>query len=143
MTETEAIENLQGGTAILDAVLAPCGFSRGPISFGRSSGGSFASCEFRRGSRSLQLHFRYSLGLVEYQLDGANLSHEDYMWSVCGKRWATHYPGFSEEPLDAFRHLAADLEQYGRDFLRGSDEAFIRHLDRAAALKRGVLRLPE
>src|ERR1700683_3503583 len=121
MTEIQVTENLQSGAAILDAVLSPCGFSRSPVRSGASSGGSFAFCEFSRGNRRLQLHFRWSLGLVEYQLDNVSLSHEDYMWSVRSQRWATDYPGFSKDPIDAFRHLAVDLVQNGQDFLRGSD----------------------
>jgi hypothetical protein len=65
------------------------------------------------------------------------------MWSVTGRRWATAYPGFSNAPLDGFKHLAADLTQYGQDFLAGSDGDFIRHADRVAALKRDAPRIPQ
>jgi hypothetical protein len=143
MTEAEAVANLEGGTAILEEVLAPHGFSLGPIRSGASSGGSFAWCEFSRGSRRLQLHFRYSLGLVEYQLGEVSISHEDYMWSIRGERRATSYPGFSEEPIDEFRHLAADLARYGKDFLYGNDRDFVGHAERAAVLRSGAPRIPQ
>jgi hypothetical protein len=143
MTKAEPGDTLRAGTAILDTILAPHGFIVGPISSGAASGGSFAWCEYCRGNRRLRLHFRYSLGLVEYELGGVTLSHEDFMWSVQGRRWATNYPGFSKDPLDGFRHLAADLTQYAQDFLTGSDNDFIRHADRAAALKRTASRLPQ
>jgi O-succinylbenzoate synthase len=59
--------------------------------------------------------------LVEYQLGTVAISHEDLMWSVTGQHRSTAYPGFSNEPLDGFKHLAADLTQYAQDFLAGSD----------------------
>jgi hypothetical protein len=70
------------------------------------------------------------------------LAHEDYMWSVVGRRRGTRYPGFSTEPLIAFQHLLADLQQYGSDFLSGSSEDVRRHVERAQALKRSVAKLP-
>ena len=71
------------------------------------------------------------------------LSHEDFMWSVRGRRGATSYLGFSKQPHDGFLHLAADLEQYGRDFLLGSDQDFIAHAERAATLKNRAPRIPD
>jgi hypothetical protein len=43
------------------------------------------------------------------------------MWAVTGRKWSTEYPGFSDDPLDGFRHLRADLEKHGSSFLTGSD----------------------
>jgi hypothetical protein len=118
------------------------GFVYTQTSVGVGSGGSFASGEFRRGDRRLELHFRYSLGLVTYHMGSASLSHEEYMWSVLRKRWASHYPGFSGDALESFRHLLLDLEQYGSDFLVGSDSEFAKHIDQAALLKKVSPRLP-
>jgi hypothetical protein len=117
-------------------------FGYSQTSVGSGSGGSFASGEFRRGDRGLELHFRYSLGLVTYHLRSSAISHEDYMWSVLSKRWASHYPGFSGDALDGFRHLLLDLEQYGSDFLAGSDAEFAKHIERAALLQGVSPRLP-
>ena len=142
MTENEAAGILNEGVTVLNAVLAPHGFRAGVPTTGRSSGGSHASCQFVRGNRTLRLHFRYSLGLVEYDVGGVALSHEDYMWSVLGKRGGTNYPGFSDVPLDGFRNLCADLAAYGDDFLSGSDDAFVAHAERAAKLKRTAPHLP-
>jgi len=64
------------------------------------------------------------------------------MWSVTGQHRSTAYPGFSNEPLDGFKHLAADLTQYAQDFLAGSDPDFIRHAERVMALKRDAPRIP-
>ncbi|MGO4882938.1 MAG: hypothetical protein ACLP59_19280 [Bryobacteraceae bacterium] len=51
-------------------------------------------------------------------------------------------PGFSADAMDGFRHLLLDLEQYGSDFLAGSDAEFAKHAERAAALKRRSPRFP-
>jgi hypothetical protein len=142
MTEVEATGVLQRGAAILNEVLAPYGFALSSPTSGTGSGGSFASCEFSRGNRKLRLNFRYSLGLVEYEVGGVALSHEAYMWSVTGSRGATSYPGFSSDPLDGFRHLAIDLKERAQDFLTGSDQDFIAHASRAAELRSGPPRLP-
>jgi hypothetical protein len=88
------------------------------------------------------LHFRYSLGLVNYRVGHLTLSHKDYMWSVLNRRWAGGYPGFSKEPLDAFRHLLEDLQRHCADFLSGSDADFARHVGRAKTLTKNASRLP-
>ena len=64
------------------------------------------------------------------------------MWSVQGQRRASQYPGFSDDPLDAFKNLATDLTQHARDFFTGSDEDFLRHVKRAAELHRTTPLLP-
>jgi hypothetical protein len=134
---------LQAGVAVLNPLMRSHGFVYSSTSEGVGSGGSFASGEFRRGDRKLELHFRHSLGLVTYHLGPGALSHEEYMWSVLGKRWASHYPGFSNDPVDGFRHLLLDLDQYGADFLRGSDADFANHFGRAELLKKNAdSRLP-
>lgn len=102
----------------------------------------YASTEFIRGDRRLEIHFRHSLGLVTYHVGSVSLSHEDYMWSVIGKRWASHYPGFSQDPLDGFRDLRQDLEQYGAVFLSGTDSEFLKCANAAASLKNAESRLP-
>jgi hypothetical protein len=64
------------------------------------------------------------LGLVTYHLADASLSHEDYM--RCVARDKAEYPGFSEDPMDGFKHLANDLEKFASDFLSGSGQEFIK-----------------
>jgi hypothetical protein len=142
MTQAEAKELLQSGTLILKDILAEHRFKIGAIKSGIGSGGSFASCEFRRGNRRLRLHFRYSLGLVAYEAAGVTLSHEDFMWSVLGRPGATSYPGFSNEPLDGFRHLASDIAEYAQVFLEGTDDEFIRLANSLATLRHSASRLP-
>jgi hypothetical protein len=92
---------LEAGLLILDGIMKPNGFSRARIDAGHCGGGDFAITEYRRWSRRLELHFRYSLGW-SCIMAGLRCYREDYMWSVIGKRRAGHYPGFSQDPLDAF-----------------------------------------
>jgi hypothetical protein len=106
------------GAKILKAALSPYGFRFRFRGSGRGSGGNFASGAFVRGNRQLELHFRWSLGLVRYHADKASASHEFYMrelgvWDRC------QYPGFSDDPNDAFRGLGHDLG-FAQDFLTGS-----------------------
>ena len=94
---------------------------------GDSSGGRYASGEYRRGDRRLELHFRWSLGLVTYHVGGLSLDHAEYVRAVragTGTSVQPAYPGFSDDPLAAFRDLGRDLERFGEVFLGGSDEAF-------------------
>ncbi len=74
-----------------------------------------------RGDRRLELHFRWSLGLVSYQVGDVKISHSEYL-RVQGIMGA--YPGFSEKPIDAFVHLLSDLEHAGGIFLHGEDKEF-------------------
>ena len=133
---------LEAGVELLDDLMRSHGFVYTSTAAGVGSGGSFASGEFRRENRSLELHYRYSLGLVTYHVGNLALSHEDYMWSVLDGRWRSEYPGFPKEALDDFRHLRADLEHHCIDFLAGSDAIFELHVQRAEVLKKTTPRLP-
>jgi hypothetical protein len=128
-----AEEMLQRGSALLAPLLLGHGFSFNILETGSSSGGRFASGEFKRGTRRLQFHFRHSLGMVTYSLADRSMTHQQYMRSVNGGLGESHYPGFSDDPLDAFRHVLLDLEQHGSDFLGGTDECLLRRIDEAAA----------
>jgi hypothetical protein len=101
------------------------GFEFVPLDSGHGSGGPFASGEFRRERegevRRVEMHFRLKLGLVSYHVNGSSLSHSDYMRALAAKN---QYPGFSDDPLDGFRHLLHDLTEYAQDFLDGPGEAF-------------------
>jgi hypothetical protein len=133
---------LQNGSVILAGLLTGHGFVYELKGTGKGSGGNYAWGIFRRGDRSLELHFRYSLGMVSYHLGDRSLSHEYYMRSVIGRPHASHYPGFADDPLEGFRHLRADLEEYGNDFLTGSNTDFLRHMDRSESWSRSEAKLP-
>ena len=108
------------GCDILDAVLVPRGFNRTEINAGKGSGGWFANCRYRLDDRSLELHFRYSLGLVAYHLSDLTVSHTAYMKHATMGKGGNRYPGYSDDPLNAFKGLAYDLEHFATDFLDGS-----------------------
>jgi hypothetical protein len=84
-------------------VFSEHGFVFVRLGAGDSSGGRFASAEFRRADRAFEFHFRFSLGMVTYRLGSESVSHEEYMCSVLGKPNLSRYPGFAIDPLDAFR----------------------------------------
>ncbi len=117
-------EILEHGCLILEPILLKRGFQHGAIVSGKSSGGPFASTSYTNGNRKLELHFRFSLGLVTYYFGSLSLTHEAYMRAILGPKGGNMYPGFSEEPLDAFRGLASDLETKAQAFLEGDAVAF-------------------
>jgi hypothetical protein len=102
----DVVSLLEAGAALLGPVLWPAGFTFQLTGQGRGSGGNFAMGRFMRGSQYLEFHLRYSLGLVTYGWDDAALSHADYLRGL-GATGA--YPGYSDDPIDGFRHLALDL----------------------------------
>jgi len=114
------------GARELESVLGPRQFTFHVTDSGSSSGGQYASGEFLRGDRRLELHLRWSLGLVKYRVAGRSLTHADYVRAVqaTGATAQAEYPGFSDDPVDAFRHLAHDLEHFGQVFYDGSEAAF-------------------
>ncbi len=98
----------------------------------QGSGGPSAEGRFISGTKQLELHFRWSLGLVTYHVGDRSLSHEDYMRSLKMHRKA-EYPGFSKEPLEAFRHLASDLTRFCQNFLQGDGLEIVRYAEEIEA----------
>jgi hypothetical protein len=113
-----ASDTLQQGNAILETVLGPAGFRFEWLAAGQSSGGDFASGKWINGNRSIEIHVRFSLGLVTYWIRGAAMGHAELMQALNVKAQA-EYPGYSNDPLDGFRHLRHDLERFGGAFLSG------------------------
>jgi hypothetical protein len=117
---------LARGVAELTEVLGPAGFEFVETEEGQS-GGSFASGEFRRGDRRLELQVRSSLGLVQYHFGDEPLSHQDLVRGVRALERISEegqYPGFSDDPMAGFRHLRHDLDRFGGVFLRGGAKTF-------------------
>jgi hypothetical protein len=110
----------------LDAVLNPRGFHFKPGYAQSWHGKDSASGEYAKGDRRIEVHFRYSLGLITYHLGKLSLSHEEYMRGLLGSGGGNRYPGFSDDPLQAFHDLAHDLEHFCADFLSGAGVAFRR-----------------
>jgi hypothetical protein len=119
------------GCKILLHVLQPCGFSFVEGSSGSSSGGHFASGNFVKNDRALELHFRSSLGLVTYHIGTLSIRHDTYMRLMLGPHGDNKYPGFSADPLHAFRALASDLQRFCSDFLNGSGDRFAAYVEAA------------
>jgi hypothetical protein len=115
-------EILARGREILDPLLEPLGFHFTLEEVGRGSGGPFAFGTYRSGSWVIELHVRWALGIVNYGVGATRLEHKTYM-EFLGVRRQAAYPGFSADPLDGFRHLRADLEQFAGAFLRKEDAA--------------------
>jgi hypothetical protein len=120
-------ELLDRGVVELAGVLDPAGFTCVGGDDGVDSDGPFATGEFWRGERRLELHVRRSLGVVRYHFGEEALSHEELVRGVRGlDRIAAEaqYPGFSDDPAAGFRHLRADLERFGAIFLTSGAKAF-------------------
>lgn len=135
-------EMLLQGSEILMPLFTGHGFVFAPLSQGSSSGGRFASAEFKRDDRRFEFHFRYRLGMVNYHLGSESISHQEYMCSVLGKPNLSRYPGFSNDPLDGFRDLRNDQEDYCAEFLKGTDEEFLRRIADARLRWAALPKLP-
>ena len=140
----EPTEFLERGREILAPVMEANGFvfERGLVGIG--SGGAFARGAFIRDKHRLEFSVRGALGEVVYRVGHTVIAHEDLMRVVAGPR-QSQYPGFSDDPLDGFRHLRADLERHGNVFLRTMDEDFHAFAERASRtkLRTGVGRLSD
>jgi hypothetical protein len=138
-------EILETGRQFLDPVLVAHGFAFTETEHGKSSGGEYASGRYEKVDRYLEIHFRYSLGLVTYHLGALAISHEAYMRSLLGSRGGNQYPCLSEDPLEAFRGLAFDLKTFCSDFLSGPGEEFARCVRIAQEYEKrpGFLRMAE
>jgi hypothetical protein len=139
----DPVGTLALGSGLLEPLFLKHGFAYRTLDAGSSSGGPFASGEFRKDNRWLELHFRHSLGMVTYHLGSRSMSHQEYMRSVLGRAYASHYPGFSSDPIDAFRHLYLDLGEHGAVFLEGTDDNLLHCMEDAQAQRSDRLVLPE
>lgn len=111
-------EALIDGAQVVQRLLGPIGFQFQFREEGKGSGGAFAWGEFIRDERKIELHFRFSLGMVRYHIGDQSASHESYMreldvWNQC------RYPGFSEDSAAGFHELTHDLA-FADDFLSGN-----------------------
>ncbi len=115
---------LRAGVTVIATVLLPHGFRFVFRESGSGSGGPFASGEFVRGDRRLELHLRQSLDLVRYHLGSHSASHEYYMKEL-GEWPRCDYPGFHNDPVDPFERLAHDLKFAG-EFMSGNARLLLR-----------------
>jgi hypothetical protein len=129
-------EVLKEGSALLAPILVPVGFSLGPPDAGNGSGGHFAFARWTRGAQYLETHVRGALGIVTYGCGDRSFSHQDYM------RWREirgAYPGYSDDPVDGFRHLVADLSGPAAPILALDDEKFLETANAVEAMPRRYL----
>jgi len=66
------------------------------------------------------------------------------MRALLGTNGSNKYPGYSDDPLDGFRGLAYDLENFAGAFLKGNYREFERYVLAAQDWERtpGFARLP-
>jgi hypothetical protein len=138
------IEVLREGCTILDPVMSEHGFSFADGRSGRGSGGHYATGTYVNADRKLEFHYRYSLGLVTYHFRHAHMDHESYMHILLGDKRGNRYPGFSDNPLAAFRDLAYDVQNFATAFLQGNFELFASYTAALEQWKKipGIARLP-
>jgi hypothetical protein len=141
---TKPREILGLGCEVLDPILHAHGFSFEYGGEGPSSGGPYAFGSYVNSDRRIEIHFRHSLGLVTYHFGEASLDHEAYMRALLGDAGGNKYPGFSDNPLDAFGDLADDLQSFAGAFLNNDAEGFMRCVAKAEELQKtsGFARLP-
>jgi hypothetical protein len=123
-TMPDVVATLNAGARIVGAVIEPHGFLWVPGNSGVGHPGDFAGGSFVRDNRRLELHFRWSLGLVRYHVGAIVISHEQLI-RYSGHAMEAQYPGFSSDPLDAFRHLAHDLQNYATNFIEGDGSTIV------------------
>src|ERR1700704_1879985 len=114
------LESLRQGEKILDPVFVPHGYRFELGALQKGSGGEFAIGYYRKDDQSVELHFRWALGIVDYRIGDHRLGHKEYM-RVLGVADQAAYPGFSDDPLDGFRHLRSDLQRFAEPFLSGKE----------------------
>ena len=130
---------LRAGADVLDPALAPFDFHFVPLEAGIGSGGAYATGAYRYlgddqalAHRVIELFFRYHLGGVRYRAGEHSAEHTYYL-AALGVNAEARYPGFSDDPLDGFRDLRADLERFGADFLTGDAAAVVVGAEQEAA----------
>ncbi len=124
MEIAEVIATLTAGAKIVGSAIEPHGFLWVPGAIHEGHPGNAAGGAFVRSDRRLELGFRWSLGPVIYRIGTASVNHEALMRHL-GHHAVAAYPGYSAIPLDAFRHLAIDLQAFCGDFMFGNGATII------------------
>jgi len=127
---------IKEGSEILKSILESNGFAFSIDSEGSGSGGQFASASWSKGTRKLEYHFRYSLGLVTYHFENKCIEHEFLIWAFSGRKKVSNYPGYPKSELDGFENLNKDLNEYCSVFLSGSYDELKEKFEKAEELKK-------
>jgi hypothetical protein len=120
----EVIAILDAGAIIVGVVIEPHGFQWALGNTHAGHPGNAARGAYVKGDRQLELGFRWSLGPVTYRIGTDSVNHEALM-KYAGHYAEAEYPGYSTDPLDAFRHLASDLQRFCGDFMFGDGTTII------------------
>lgn len=115
---------LAEGAKLLAPVLCPHGFVFSPVMHGKGSGGYCAIGTYCRQNRSLELHYRWGLGIVLYRIDDAELDHNTYMKLLNVADQSEFMRSALDKTLDGFNRLKLDIERFGHDFLSGDGIQF-------------------
>jgi len=116
--QSDVLKMMSDGAEYMKAALEPFGFKFRILKTGNSSGGKFCEAKFTRDNRRIELHFRWSLGLVRYHYGNINASHESYIEAL-GMQNKSQFPGFYEDELEGFQKLAQDIDLIRSDFIEG------------------------
>jgi hypothetical protein len=111
-------EILDEGSKLVDDVLRPHGFRFEGVREARYGARTFATGRFARRGRAVELQARTGVGVALYKAGEHQLLHPDYMERL-GVAGQMRFPGLSNDPLNVFRRLRADLVRFAGPFLTG------------------------
>lgn len=112
-------EELESGVTILAPALTPHGFVFMFQDAGCGSGGNFAWGKYVRHDRSLHLHHRRGLGIIQYHIADLCIDHETYLKSLGVENQSDVLWMPLESGIDRYKGLRSDLERFCSDFLSG------------------------
>lgn len=110
---------LEKGSMILEPALAPYGFTFAFQGAGHGSGGNFAWGNYERDDRSLHLHHRWGLGIIEYHIGDLWIDHSAYLKFLGLERQSEVLSLPFESGVERYRALRLDLERFCGDFVFG------------------------
>jgi hypothetical protein len=110
---------LEAGAKILEPALAPHGFVFAIQDVGKGSRGNYAWGMYTAGDRSLHLHHRWGLGIVEYHIGGLWIAHSAYLNFLGVKRQSEFASLLPESGLERYHALHSDLTRFCGDFIYG------------------------
>jgi hypothetical protein len=110
---------LEAGAKILESALAPHGFVFAFQDAGHGSGGDYAWGKYLCGDRSLYLHHRWGLGIVEYHIGDLWIEHSAYLNFLGVERQSDLISLPLESGPERYRALHSDLTRYCGDFIYG------------------------
>ncbi len=110
---------LEAGAKILEPALAPHGFVFAIQAVGKGSGGNYAWGMYTAGDRSLHLHHRWGLGIVEYHIGELWVAHSAYLDFLGVERQSEFVSLPKEAGLERYHALLSDLTRFCGDFIYG------------------------